>query len=83
MTTQSVVRGAVGVTALALAAAVQVASARQGASVPYPTEYRSWAVVKTTLVGPQARNFATRGGFHHFYANDKADRDFVYSTFRR
>jgi hypothetical protein len=46
--------------------------ARQPAAVPYPVEYRSWAVVKTSLVSPQAPNFATRGGFHHFYANAKA-----------
>jgi Cytochrome P460 len=46
--------------------------ARQPAAVPYPTDYRSWAVVKTSLVSAQAPNFATRGGFHHFYANAKA-----------
>ena len=72
MTRRTAVRCGVALTALGLAAAVQVASARQSANVPYPTEYRSWAVVKTSLVGPQARNFATRGGFHQFYANDKA-----------
>ena len=72
MTTRTATGCGVALTALGLAAAVQVASARQPANVPYPVEYRSWAVVKTSLVGPQARNFATRGGFHHFYANDKA-----------
>lgn len=46
--------------------------ARQQPAVPYPAEYRSWAVVKTSLVSPQAPNYATRGGFHHFYANAKA-----------
>ena len=61
-----------GMTAIGLAAAVGVMSAQPPPGVPYPTEYRSWAVVKTSLVGPQARNFATRGGFHHFYANDQA-----------
>ena len=40
--------------------------------VPYPSEYRVWAVVTTKLVGPQSKFFAARGGFHHFYANDKA-----------
>jgi hypothetical protein len=72
MTTRTLVRWGGAVTAFCLVAAVHITSARQQAGVPYPTEYRSWAVVKTSLVGPQARNFATRGGFHHFYANDKA-----------
>ena len=74
MTSRTLVQSAAAVTvlAVAVAAAVPVLSAQPPASVPYPTEYRSWAVVKTSLVGPQARNFATRGGFHHFYANDKA-----------
>ena len=47
------------------------AVARQPA-VPYPAEYRSWPVVKTSLVSPQAPNYAARGGFHHFYANAQA-----------
>jgi hypothetical protein len=40
--------------------------------VPFPTEYRAWALVKSSLVGPQSKLFPIRGGFHHFYANDKA-----------
>jgi hypothetical protein len=80
MTMPTTVRYGVAFTVLGLAA-VQVASARQPATVPYPTEYRSWAVVKTSLVGPQARNFATRGGFHHFYANDKAMEGYRTGTF--
>lgn len=42
------------------------------AGVPYPEGYRSWAHVKSTLVGPSAPRFATNGGLHHFYANQKA-----------
>jgi hypothetical protein len=44
----------------------------KGARVPFPTGYRLWAVVKTKLVGPQSQTYSTRGGFHHFYANEKA-----------
>ncbi len=40
--------------------------------IPYPEGYRSWAHVKSTLVGPSARGFATNGGLHHYYANQKA-----------
>lgn len=40
-------------------------------AVSYPAEYRQWAHVKSTLVGPQHASFATNGGIHHFYANAK------------
>jgi Cytochrome P460 len=42
------------------------------ADVPYPEGYRSWVHVKSTLVGASAPGFATNGGLHHFYANEKA-----------
>ena len=42
------------------------------ADVPYPEGYRGWAHVKSTLIGPSAPSFATNGGLHHFYANQKA-----------
>ena len=41
-------------------------------SVPFPKEFRRWAHVKSVLVGPQSAAFATEGGIHHIYANDKA-----------
>ena len=41
------------------------------ATVSYPKEYRQWAHVKSTLIGPQHASFATNGGIHHFYANSK------------
>lgn len=56
------------VTALALGLTVSA----QPSGVSYPADYRTWAVVKSGLVGPAAKNFATRGGFHHFYANATA-----------
>src|SRR5262249_12830012 len=42
------------------------------AHVPYPINFRTWAVARTMLVGPQSPSFAARGGFHHYYANDQA-----------
>lgn len=42
------------------------------ARVPYPVDFRTWAVVKTTVVNPPSKLFAVRGGIHHFYANEKA-----------
>jgi len=43
-----------------------------GDPVPYPEGYRTWVHLKSTLIGPQSRFFATNGGLHHYYANDKA-----------
>ena len=39
---------------------------------PFPKEFRKWAHVKSVLVGPQSPAFATEGGIHHIYANEKA-----------
>ncbi|MGZ7060722.1 MAG: cytochrome P460 family protein [Candidatus Angelobacter sp.] len=39
---------------------------------PFPKEFRKWAHVKSVLVGPQSVAFATEGGIHHIYANEKA-----------
>jgi hypothetical protein len=41
-------------------------------SISFPQDYRSWQHVRTIIVGSAHRSFATRGGFHHYYANDKA-----------
>lgn len=38
----------------------------------FPREFRKWAHVKSVLVGPQSAAFATEGGIHHIYANQKA-----------
>lgn len=42
----------------------------------FPKEFRRWAHVKSALVGPQSPAFATEGGIHHIYANDKALRGY-------
>jgi hypothetical protein len=47
-----------------------------GAPVPFPSEYRKWAVTKSHVVGPENKSFATIGGFHHYYANEKAMEGF-------
>ena len=53
-----------------LALTIHGAAAPEDA-VDYPADYRQWAHVKSTLVGPQNPGFATNGGLHHFYANPK------------
>lgn len=44
--------------------------------VPYPTGFREWRVIKFRIVGPDSKMFATQGGLHLFYANDKAIKGF-------
>jgi hypothetical protein len=49
--------------------------------IPFPKDYRSWAHVKTVLVGPTSAAFATEAGFHHIYANDRAMVGYRTGTF--
>jgi cytochrome P460 len=44
--------------------------------VSYPEGYRAWRVIKVRIVGPENNLFATRGGIHLFFANDKAVEGF-------
>jgi hypothetical protein len=41
-------------------------------AIQFPKEFRTWACVKTVLIGPQSPAFATEAGIHHIYANGKA-----------
>ena len=45
--------------------------AQSDGTAPFPTEFRKWAHVKSVLVGPQSPAFATEGGIHHIYTNEK------------
>lgn len=40
--------------------------------VPFPADYRSWALVRSIVVLPASQFFDKRGGIHHYYANDLA-----------
>ena len=51
------------------------------ATVPYPNGYRKWVHIGTTLVGPQSPFFASSGGIHHIYANEKAVKGYETGTF--
>lgn len=63
-----------------LVIAIHAAAAPDDA-VSYPADYRQWAHVKSTLVGPQNPGFATNGGLHHFYANPKGIEGYRTGTF--
>src|SRR5262245_44936025 len=39
---------------------------------PRLPDYRGWTHVKSVLIGPKSAAFATEGGIHHIYANEKA-----------
>jgi hypothetical protein len=61
---------------------VSFASSAQTDEAPsFPKEFRKWAHVKSVLVGPQSAAFATEGGIHHIYANDKALEGYDSGTF--
>ena len=42
------------------------------ASVAYPEGYRNWVHVKSSLISPSHKLFASVGGFQHIYANPEA-----------
>ena len=49
--------------------------------VAYPEGYRTWAHVKSTMIGPSHKSFATMGGFQHIYANEAAMNGYRTRTF--
>jgi hypothetical protein len=59
-----------------LVAAGLACAADGGAPAPFPAEYRKWAVARSLVVGPENKNFATNGGLHHYYLNEKAMEGF-------
>lgn len=64
-----------------LLASYRVSSESRSDPIPYPRGYRQWMHVKTALVGPQSAFFATSGGIHHIYANDKAMKGYETGAF--
>ena len=56
-------------------------SAQTDETPSFPREFRKWAHVKSVLVGTQSAAFASEGGIHHIYANDKALEGYDSGTF--
>jgi hypothetical protein len=48
------------------------AQTQESPAVAYPSGYRTWVMVKSSLITTGSKQFEKRGGFHHFFANDKA-----------
>jgi len=62
--------------ALVVAGLASLADTDTNEAVAFPAEYRKWAVVRSLVVGPESKNFALNGGFHHYYANEQAMEGF-------
>src|SRR5688572_12599799 len=55
-----------------LAMRPSVSAAPEATPPPFPEGYRAWQHVKTGLIGPAHKRFASVGGFQHVYANPQA-----------
>ena len=63
---------AVGVSGI-VSVAWQVAAGENAPEVPFPDGYRAWRHIKSEVIGPEHKSFATEGGkIFHFYANPQA-----------
>lgn len=59
--------------AILLTIAAAIAAAEKTAEVPFPDGYRSWQHVKSVVIGPEHKSYATEGGkIYQFYANPQA-----------
>ena len=56
-------------------------SASAEATVAYPEGYRNWVHVKSGVIGPTHKSFASLGGFQHIYANAEAIAGYRTRTF--
>jgi hypothetical protein len=55
-----------------LSATVTTTALAAEPTVPYPAGYRNWHHVKSMVINEGHPLFASFGGIHHIYANDKA-----------
>ena len=51
------------------------------APVAYPEGFRNWVHVKSGVIGPTHKSFASLGGFQHIYANPEAMAGYRTRTF--
>jgi hypothetical protein len=67
----TMIKRAVVIMFVAIGIFVWVAQAKSNDQIAYPTGYRNWVHIKSTLIGPESPN-KRYTGFHHIYANEKA-----------
>jgi len=58
--------------ALGCAGGLVLAADDANPQVEFPSDYRSWIHVKSTMIGPESPQFDSMGGFQHIYANPVA-----------
>jgi hypothetical protein len=66
---------------LLLAFGIAAASAADTPPVPYPTGFRDWHLVKTTVIQPGHPMYAAVGGINHTYANALAVKGYAGESF--
>ena len=66
---------------LAVLADLGAAGAAQAQEVPYPTGYRDWHHVKSTVINPEHPLYDAFGGIHHLYANKAALKGYAGGKF--
>ena len=64
-------------TAAGILASVFSVFADSSVTVPFPADFRKWAVTKSFITGTESK----AAGFHHYYANDKAMAGFATGKF--
>jgi hypothetical protein len=62
---------------------VAAAAAVAAGVVPYPEGYRDWHHVKSMVIEAGHPLYASFGGLHHLYANDKAMQGYRTGKFPR
>jgi hypothetical protein len=72
MNTTTYVTQAIAGLAVTLVVAASATVRQPLPAVPFPEGFRSWQLVRSTVVGPESPTFPKRGGIHHYYANTKA-----------
>ena len=65
----------------ALCVATSTATLAADPKVPYPEGYRDWHHVKSMVIEEGHPLFASFGGIHHLYANDKGMKGYQKGTF--
>ena len=63
---------AIAVLAVTLVVAASATVRKPLPAVPFPEGFRSWPLVRSTVVGRESPTFPKRGGIHHYYANTEA-----------
>ena len=68
----TIITQAIAGLAVTLVVAMSTTARQSMPAVPFPEGFRSWQLVRSTVVGPESPTYPKRGGIHHYYANREA-----------